>query len=406
MQHERSPSHTEGNVAPQARDLVVSVGRIPRRTAVLERMQVHGFRTLVETDVDFDPLTIMIGKNGAGKTSILDALQLIGNFARGGVNRAFGPPPWSLGWQRTKGIGTIHAIQFDVQVRVNNQRYRYRLSLNESNDSPRVEEERLTRLDDHTTVASFDYRDPPPSGTILNPGEGVPFADEIGSISRVFRSVVSYELNPSVIERGNDPEHAFIGRDGFGVAGFLANLKDNNPGRFASLEDRLRRFRPETEAIDVWASGRLFWGLRDQSQPRAFPAVHLSWGDRQLVGLLCVLYSTDSGSTIAIEEIDRGFHHSRYVEVIELLSEAAYDGIDGAPPMQIVITTHSPAFVNKLSDRLSEIRMVTRVPGGGTIIHPLKDLVHEKLGPGELAQPLGEIWEMGLLEDVIHEALS
>ena len=52
---------------------------------MLERLKVHGFRTLVDTEIEFDPLTIMIGRNGAGKTTILDSLQLLGNFARGGV---------------------------------------------------------------------------------------------------------------------------------------------------------------------------------------------------------------------------------------------------------------------------------------------------------------------------------
>ena len=41
---------------------------------MLERLKVHGFRTLVDTEIRFDPLTIMIGKNGTGKTTILDMM--------------------------------------------------------------------------------------------------------------------------------------------------------------------------------------------------------------------------------------------------------------------------------------------------------------------------------------------
>lgn len=53
---------------------------------MLERLEVHGFRTLVNTGIRFEPLTIMIGNNGVGKTTILDSLQLLGNFARGGID--------------------------------------------------------------------------------------------------------------------------------------------------------------------------------------------------------------------------------------------------------------------------------------------------------------------------------
>jgi predicted ATPase len=375
---------------------------------MLEKLHVHGFRTLVETDIHFDPLTIMIGKNGVGKTSILDVLQIIGNFARGGVDRAFGPPPWSLGWQRTKGVGEIPIVRFEVEVKATKeQRYKYTLALGESGGQAMVKEERLVRLSDHRPIASFGHKNPPRSGSILSPDTSSPQAAEIEEVAKILRSVVSYELNPLQIEQGIDPEHRHVGRDGFGVSGFLAATRDDNPKLFSKLETRLKQLRPETDSIDVWAaSGRLFWGLRDRSQETAFPACHLSWGDRQLVGLLCVLFGAKASSTIALEEIDRGFHHSRYESVIELISEAAFDGLDGLPRIQVIVTTHSPSFISKLGDRSNEIRMVTRNPGGGTVVRSLQELVEEKLGTNHTEAPLGEVWEAGLLEDVVVQSMS
>ena len=279
---------------------------------MLERLKVHGFRTLVDTEVSFEPLTIMIGKNGVGKTTILDSLQLVGNFARGGVDRAFGPPPWSLRWQRTKGIGWVQAVRLEVQMTAE-KRYCYYLSLSERNERPIVTEELLMRLTDNSPVASLGRNNQPLSGTILNPGKDVN-EPEIHQVSNILKSVVSYELNPSRIELPNDPNHDYISREGFGVAGVLSHMKDLDPECFSQLENRFRRFRPETQSIDVWSSGNVFWGIRDEGQEYAFPAVHLSWGDRQLIGLLCILYTTQPGSAIAIEEIDRGFNHSRYAE--------------------------------------------------------------------------------------------
>ena len=375
---------------------------------MLEKLSVHGFRTLVDTTISFDPLTIMIGKNGVGKTSVLDVLQIIGNFARGGINRAFGPPPWSLGWQRTKGVGEIHAVRFEVDLKgSNDQQYKYTLALGESHGEATVKEERLVRLSDHVAIAKFDFKHPPQNGSILSPDANSPHGADIEEAARLLRSVVSYELNPLQIEQGIDPEHQHVGRDGFGVAGYLAATRDDNKKLFQRIEERLKQLRPGTEAIEVWAaSGRLFWGLRDRNQERAFPACHISWGDRQLVGLLCVLYGAKPSSTIALEEIDRGFHHSRYQSVIELVSQAAYDSLDEKPPIQAIVTTHSPSFISKLADRSSEIRLVTRNPGGGTVIRSLQEVVEEKLGTSHTAAPLGEVWEAGLLEDVVVESMS
>ena len=374
---------------------------------MLERLKVHGFRTLVDTEIEFDPLTIMIGRNGAGKTTILDSLQLLGNFARGGVDRAFGPPPWSLVWQRTKGTGWIPAVRFEVQMGpprgvqgTTESRYGYVLGLSERDHEPLVTEERLMHLADNSTVASLGHHNQPLSGTILNPGRDAD-EPEIEHVSQVLKSAISYELNPRNIEQPNDPEHSYISREGYGVAGVLANMKDSDPECFSQLETCFRRFRVETESIDVWASGgKVFWGLRDKGQEYPFPAVHLSWGDRQLVGLLCVLYTTRPGATIAIEEIDRGFNHSRYAEVIEVLTEAAYDGLDGRDRIQIVVTTHSPSFLNKLDDRLGEVRLVTRAPGGWTVVKPLLEVAKEKLGTDSPESLPGELWESGLLDDL------
>ena len=367
---------------------------------MLERLRVDGFRTLVNTEIRFDPLTIMIGKNGVGKTNILDSLQLLGNFSRGGVDRAFGPPPWSLSWQRTKGIGYVPAVRFELQVKTEDLYY-YFLGLSEKDATPLVTEERLMRPDDSRTVASLGAGKRPQSGTILNPEKGS-CEPAIEQVSGILKSVISYELNPALIERPNDPEHDYVSREGFGIAGVLANMKDSDGDSFFRLQARFRRFRPETESIEIWSSaGKVVWGLRDKGQEYPFPAVHLSWGDRQLMGLLCILYLAAPGATIAIEEIDRGFNPARYMEVIELLSEAAYDGLDGRGRIQIVVTTHSPSFLNRLDDRLGEIRLVTRVPQGATIVKPLVDVARERLGTDAPDSSVGELWESGLLEDLI-----
>lgn len=372
---------------------------------MLKRLRVHGFRTLVDTTVNFEPLTIMLGKNGAGKTTILDVLQIIGKFARGGPDRAFGPAPWSLSWQRTKGFGYIKSVDFELDLLdpIDSREYRYLLRLDENRGQLVVEEERLTDLGTGKPIASLTKKGTK-SGTILNP-DGAP-APEVARVASLLSAFESYELNPSVIERGNDPKHDYVSRDGYGVAGFLANLKDNNPDKFEQLESQFRGFRPETEAIKINSNGAdLFWSLADKEiEGFDLPSVHISWGDRQLLGMLCVLYDTKPGATIALEEIDRGFHSSRYEQVISLLTEAAYKGLEGPNSLfQVVATTHSPSFVNKISDRLSEIRLINRAPSGNTRVSSFAEALKVATGTDELDQPAGEVWEMGILEEVMEQ---
>ena len=376
---------------------------------MLKTLKVHGFRTLVNTDITFSPMTVMVGKNGVGKTSLLDVIQIIGKFARGGCERAFGPPPWSLGWQRTKGIGTISTVDFEAEIATSTgNEYRYRLKLNERKGRPIVEEERLTRIGDGTALAFYDHHNRQASGSVLNPdSKGGEHYKEIREVGEFFEAFQSYELNPSAIERLNDSMMTYVRRDGLGVAAYLGNLKDKEPEKFDSLVERLKEFRPETKMINIYSTGGgdLAWGITDNHQQELIPAVHLSWGDRQLIGLLCVLYSTKEGSTIAIEEIDRGFHPSRFDQVIDLLTEAVFDGIFGTK-FQIFITTHSTSFINKMRDREDDIRIATRTANGATIIKNLQEIVASKIGSLEEGELIGDIWESGLLESTVLDSMQ
>src|SRR5699024_12606108 len=43
---------------------------------LLKSIRVHGFRGLDNVELDFEPTTVLVGTNNAGKTTLLKALQL------------------------------------------------------------------------------------------------------------------------------------------------------------------------------------------------------------------------------------------------------------------------------------------------------------------------------------------
>ena len=52
----------------------------------ISRLKIDGFRKLKTIDLRTRPLIVLIGANGVGKTSLLDALSLISASAAGGLN--------------------------------------------------------------------------------------------------------------------------------------------------------------------------------------------------------------------------------------------------------------------------------------------------------------------------------
>ncbi len=61
---------------------------------MITEIEIGGYRLLDEFKADFTPLTVVIGANGVGKSTLIDCLQLIGECSEVPLNTAFG---WHYG---------------------------------------------------------------------------------------------------------------------------------------------------------------------------------------------------------------------------------------------------------------------------------------------------------------------
>jgi predicted ATPase len=55
----------------------------------VKRLKIGGFRRLYDVGIDMRPLMVMIGANGAGKTSLLDAISLLSASTHGHLSLYF-----------------------------------------------------------------------------------------------------------------------------------------------------------------------------------------------------------------------------------------------------------------------------------------------------------------------------
>ena len=91
---------------------------------MLKRVHVKGYKSLVDVELSLEPLTLLIGANAAGKSNLLDALQLLAGMATGRIlKQAFDPPyrgkpleSFHIGEQGIRGLLQQDRLTFSIEA--------------------------------------------------------------------------------------------------------------------------------------------------------------------------------------------------------------------------------------------------------------------------------------------------
>lgn len=345
---------------------------------MLTRLHVHGYKALREISVDFEPLTVIVGPNGCGKTSVLETIDLL----RGHVtsNERGLKSPFTDD-QRSKG-GKRESIEVELTA-----------------VDPDEPESPV-----HASL-SWDL-----SGGVRS--TRVPPA--------LFRQVRRLTLDVGALAQesySNDPEPA-IGNDGAGLATVLNWLQGERDERFDRIEHQLRRLVPEVrrirtrrisikvlETADV-KTGEDHFGddiyekrsyhreevghqvVLDYEHADDVPAPHASEGTLLLLGLLTAIHTSDV-SVLLLDDIERGLHPKSQQQLVGHLREMTEQGI------QIIATSHSPYLLLHLD--YDQVRAMTLDGAHGSRIgklseHPQFERWKDEMSPSEFWTVFGEDW--------------
>jgi hypothetical protein len=119
------------------------------------------------------------------------------------------------------------------------------------------------------------------------------------------------------------------------------------------------------------------------------------WSDGTLLtlGLLCLVYGPDQPALLCIEEPEAGLNPRRLRWLFDRFIELAYP-TDGKEPTQVILSTHSPWFIDLFKDFQDSVLLVEQTQGRSRVT-PLVDLLHQEFTPDE---PIGHRWAAGIYE--------
>jgi predicted ATPase len=395
---------------------------------LITHLHIENFRCLRDVTIDLAPFVVLIGPNDSGKSSILDAISLLGRTVHGALSESFGGGSAAFDslLSRAHGSQRMALVARGREPR----EFTYHLELERG---PRLHRESL--LAGGGLALSVDGAKGQVSTSALLPagasaggalsGAAVKLHDDstalrsalashaegapdLVKIASAFGSSAKYKFDAQALRRPAPPEPApSLSPSGDNLPAVLdALLTGPSRGAVQALETSLREVTPTLSCISlrtvVRASGHIVKALEftlsgggDGKGVTAIPAEHASEGALLMTAFLALAYG-QGPEILLIEEPSAGLHPARVRKVVELLRQIS-TGEVGERPRQVIVATHSPTLLNYVKP--AEVRVVRRDPEKGTSVTPMLDIPNIK--HLMVGFQLGELWaslsEDGLL---------
>lgn len=335
---------------------------------MLTRLEIDGFKSLRDFEIDLEPLTVLVGPNGAGKSNILEALGLISRLGehrpeealklgRGRASDQF----WRHGEESAQAISLVlESLEpdWDGDV-VWASRYRYQIQLMRSGvgASERVKLEKSLRLISPLEDSWLKVHDEWHVKTRW-PEEWLG-AEEVHEFFPSFRTL---QLNAAHLREASERiDTGELASDASNLPSVLASLPETTLG---DVRAELVNLIPGLSGFRIVEHDESYQVELQTLDGDVVPARLASDGTLRMLALLtAVLGERARDSLICIEEPENGIYPGRLRRLIDLLREATawtgwhQDASERLPP-QVIVTTHSPVFLTALREHPQALRYV------------------------------------------------
>lgn len=378
-------------------------------------LRVQNYRVLRDIELKgLSPLSVLLGPNGSGKSTVFDVFAFLSECFTVGLRRA---------WDKRNRFKELHSrgttgpivIELKYRERLSAPLITYHLAIDEERRGPIVSEEwlRWTRGSGGRPFKFLEFRRG--VGNVIS-GDVPEIDDERRSeqlespdllavntlgqfashprvsalrrfISGWYLSYLSADSTRGAPEAG--PQER-LSQTGDNLPNVVQYLKEQRPGDLDTMLRVLAGRIPRLERVDadVLADGRLLLQIKDAPFAEPMLAKFASDGTLKMLAYLTVLYDPDPPPLVGIEEPENQLHPRLLLDLSEECRQAA-------SRTQLLVTTHSPYFVDGL--RPEELWVLYREADGFARTRRVSDMsrVRSFLDEGAV---LGDLWMEGYFD--------
>lgn len=327
----------------------------------IKSISVENFKALrASGTVKLKPLSVIIGNNGSGKSSLLEAVETYRRILLEGVDAAM--EHWQgfehIRHKEAQGQLTT-AARIDPTRQKNAMGFHLKLSTVDGavdmklKANIREKGNRLYIQDESYRVGKDVEATRNATGAAQTVGEGrsiIMGLPDMDSTLANLRNCLFLRLNPDTI--GNlqaikrSGGKTWLAGDGSNVAEYLIDLRERSPSAFEQVTSALRYVLPyasdvEPKVLDAGIIRRSYVQLLERKYE--IPGWLMSSGSLRVLPLIATLLDPEPPPVVFIEEVENGLDPRTVGLVVDLMRAAAQSGRS-----QIIATTHSPYLLDML----------------------------------------------------------
>ena len=330
-----------------------------------ERIRIRGFRRLSDVRLELRPLSVLIGANGIGKTSLLDALSMLAASAMSGLNTAISelsglPALITYDHASDLSLGISMGVQgrepLDYLLRIRPQGAGYVIEEETLSQQQKPEPPPFKYIDSRGTDVRYFEVD---QARLVRPTwEHNPLETSLSQVPKMYRepeefrqrlssSTFYHVLNvePRSPVRLPQPMRpaGLPGKNGEDLVSCLFYLREADRDRFDAVADSLQSAFPGFQRLDFppVAAGTLAMTWRDANFTRPLYMNQMSEGMLRFLWLTTLLQSPGLTALTLLDEPEVSLHPELLNLLADLLREASNR-------TQLVVATHSDRLVRFL----------------------------------------------------------
>jgi predicted ATPase len=379
----------------------------------IKRLVLKKILSFNDAEIELGQLNVLIGPNAVGKSNLIEVLGLLQAAPNSSlvtaILRGGGVRQWL--WMGDAVASPIATIECDLNLIRGRQvdALAYKLRFSEEARGLVILEENLVEANSGLESVTYFGRSSahaefgpiylgtkaqtmtlPPGESFLsqfkNPADTTPMT-EVGKSLAQIRIYREFRTGPGSAARYGvsttaQKEALADGSDNLALVLHELDFRD----RHDRIREYLRRFCERFEDVKINVGeglARIY--LREAGLTEMVSAVRMSDGTLKFLSILAALFNPEPPPLMCIEEPEVGLHP----DAVQLVAEAL---IEASESMQLIVTTHSEALVDALSDRPESVLVCERDFDNGT---QMKRLSKERLKEWLEQYTLGQLWRDG-----------